>query len=272
MAGRGWVELADRVFVRRYAFYDQNIGAIVGDDGILVIDTRTSHVQGEEIRAHLRELTPLPVIGVVNTHGHSDHVFGNHVFRPVNIWGHVRCATMIETTGAAQRAALVKGMPAMAEEFGAVVLDPPDRTFDERARIDIGGRHVELRHLGRGHTDNDIVAIVEGAGVLFAGDLVENGAIPYFGDAFPIDWPATAEALLALVDGWVVPGHGDHANREFVAAQLEDFRAIADLGGRINAGELALDDAIAAAPYPADAAREPLERAVAQLRGELDGA
>jgi glyoxylase-like metal-dependent hydrolase (beta-lactamase superfamily II) len=271
MVSHRWVELADRVFVRRYAFYDQNIGAVIGDDGILVIDTRTSHVQGEEIRAHLRELTPLPVVAVLNTHGHSDHVFGNHVFRPVRIWGHERCRIMIEATGEFQRRALIEGMPAIAADVEAVELDPPDRTFDERASIDLGGRRVELRYLGRAHTDNDTVAIVEGAGVVFAGDLVENGATPYFGDSFPLDWPATADALLALVDGWVVPGHGDHGNREFVARQLEGFRAIADLGHRVHDGDLSLDDAIATAPYPAGDAREPLERAVAQLRGELEG-
>jgi glyoxylase-like metal-dependent hydrolase (beta-lactamase superfamily II) len=271
MVSRNWVELADRVFVRRYAFYDENIGAVIGDDGILIIDTRTSHVHGEEVRAHLRELAPLPVVAVLNTHGHSDHVFGNHVFRPVRIWGHERCRVMIEMTGEFQRRALIEGMPAMATEFEAVVLDPPDRTFDERASIDLGGRRVEFRYLGRGHTDNDVVAIVDGAGVVFAGDLVENGATPYFGDGFPMDWPATAEALLDIVEGWVVPGHGDHANREFVAAQLQAFRALADLGRRVHGGELGLDDAIAAAPFPPEAAREPLERAVAQLRGELDG-
>jgi glyoxylase-like metal-dependent hydrolase (beta-lactamase superfamily II) len=265
------VELADRVFVRRYAFYDQNIGAVIGDDGILVVDTRTSHVQGEEIKAHLRKLTPLPVAAVVNTHGHSDHCFGNHVFRPVTIWGHDRCTLMIERQGPPQRDALVAGMPAMAEEFAAVVLDPPDRTFGDRATVDVGGRTVELRYLGRGHTDNDIVAIVDGAGVVFAGDLLENGATPYFGDGFPLDWPVTAEALLPLVDGWVVPGHGDHANREFVETQVNAFYAIAGLARRVHAGELSMTDASVASPFPADQAMEPLERALAQLRGELDG-
>src|SRR4029077_8692648 len=74
-----WLEVGDRVFVRRYTFYDQDIGAIVGDDGVVIVDTRSSHRQGDEIRADLRRLTPLPVAAVVNTHMHSDHTFGNHV-------------------------------------------------------------------------------------------------------------------------------------------------------------------------------------------------
>ena len=55
-----WSEVGDRVFVRRYAFYDQNIGAVLGDDGVLIVDTRISHRQADEILADLRELTPLP--------------------------------------------------------------------------------------------------------------------------------------------------------------------------------------------------------------------
>ena len=54
----GWVEIGDRVFVRRYAFYDQNIGVVLGDGEALVIDTRSTHEQAREILADLRELTP----------------------------------------------------------------------------------------------------------------------------------------------------------------------------------------------------------------------
>ena len=84
-----WTEIGDRVFVRRYAFYDQNIGVVLGGGAALVIDTRSTHVQGREILADLRELTADPVTVVVNTHGHFDHAFGNRVFRPATIWGHV---------------------------------------------------------------------------------------------------------------------------------------------------------------------------------------
>src|SRR5689334_24442724 len=149
-----WPEVGDRVFPRRYAFYDQNIGAIVGDDGVLIVDTRISHRQADEILDDLRSLTPLPVRAVVNTHGHNDHAFGNHRFRPAPIWGHQRCARMVRETGAAQIARVAEAMPNLADDLAEVVLDPPDRTFDTSATVafDAGGRIVELRHLGRGHT------------------------------------------------------------------------------------------------------------------------
>ena len=73
-----WSEVGDRVFVRRYSFYDQNIGVVLGDEGVLVIDTRTSHRQADEIIDDLRSLTPLPGRVVVNTHGHHDHCFGHN--------------------------------------------------------------------------------------------------------------------------------------------------------------------------------------------------
>jgi hypothetical protein len=99
---------------------------------------------------------------------------------------------------------------------------------------------------------------------------VESGAPPSFGDAFPLDWPTTVEAMLGLfAAGPVVPGHGDVVDRSFVEGQLEELRAIADLGRRVHAGELSLDGAVELAPFPPAAALMPLERALMQLRGEL---
>jgi glyoxylase-like metal-dependent hydrolase (beta-lactamase superfamily II) len=266
-----WREVGDCVFVRRYAFYDQNIGVVLGDEGAVVIDTRISPRQASEILADLRTLTPLPVTIVVNTHGHSDHAFGNRSFRPATIWGHERCVTMIEATGARQLAGLAAVMPELADELAEVVLDPPDRTFSESVTIEIepGGRSIELRYLGRGHTDNDIVVTVPGANVLFAGDLLENDATPYFGDGFPLDWPATVERLVEFATGVVVPGHGSIDDRGFAVRQMTEFRAVAELATLVHEGRLDIDAAVLRTPYPADTAREPLERALAQLRGEI---
>ena len=100
----GWVEIGDRVFVRRYAFFDQNIGVVLADGHVLLIDTRSTHVQAREILADLRQLTADPVTVVVDTHGHFDHAYGNHVFRPAAIWGHERCVTFMARHGESRRA------------------------------------------------------------------------------------------------------------------------------------------------------------------------
>ena len=267
-----WLEVPDRVFSRRYAFFDQQIGVILGRGEALVIDTRISHRQGREILDDLAELTSAPVTVVVNTHWHHDHSFGNRVFRPATIWGHERTPPGMLAHGASMRAGLVAWEPELAEDLAEVVIDPPDQTFGDVASIEVGGRGVDLRYLGRGHTDADIIVEVPDAGVLFAGDLLEAGATPSFDDAYPLDWPWTVERLLSHVRGAVVPGHGDVGDRAFVEAQLAAFRSIADLAREIHEGRLDLDAAIAMSPFSPETSRQPLERGLAQLRGELEEA
>jgi len=116
------------------------------------------------------------------------------------------------------------------------------------------------------------VVVVDDAGVLLAGDLLENAPAPYFGDGFPLDWPDTAQRILDLVgeETVVVPGHGDHAGRQFAADSVRDFQTLAATARRLHAGKLDMDAAVTAAPYPARIAPEILERALAQLRGDLD--
>jgi glyoxylase-like metal-dependent hydrolase (beta-lactamase superfamily II) len=267
-----WVEVGDRVFVRRYAVLDQNIGVVLGEEGALVVDTRATHQHADELLADLRRLTPLPARVAVNTHGHWDHCFGNARFRPAPIWGHVRCAEMMRLTGENQRARISEASAELAVGLAEVVIDPPDQTFEDTATVEIepGGRSVELRYLGRGHTDNDVVVLVPDADVLFAGDLLENNATPFFGDGYPLDWPATAEALVDLVTGAVVPGHGGVGDRAFAIRQMTEFRTVAELAKLVHRGVIGIDDAVLRTPYPADTALEPLTRALAQLRGELD--
>jgi glyoxylase-like metal-dependent hydrolase (beta-lactamase superfamily II) len=266
---RGWEEVGDRVFVRRYDFFDQNIGVVLGRDAALVIDTRTTYRQAREILDDLRELTLAPVEVVVDTHGHYDHAYGNRIFRPATIWGHVGCRPFMERTGDARRERIISELPDLADDIGEVEIDPPDKSFDERAVVEVGDRQVELRFLGRGHTDHDAVVLVPGT------DLLEEGAVPSFGDSFPLDWPATVGALAPLVDGIAIPGHGDPGGPDWVREQAKELRAVADLGRRIAAGELDLDDAVGLTPYPAYPAedvRRPLKRAAAHARRELSEA
>jgi glyoxylase-like metal-dependent hydrolase (beta-lactamase superfamily II) len=275
-ASGGWVEIGDKVFVRRYAFYDQNIGVVLGRAEALVIDTRSTYAQAREIQADLRELTDSPVGVVVDTHGHFDHVFGNGIFRPATIWGHERCVTFMVRTGEARKRTIAVEEPLLADDLAEIVIDPPDRVFATHARIEVGGREVMLRYLGRGHTDHDVVVEIPGTDVVFAGDLVENGNVPFFADGYPLEWPATAGALAVRVredGGTVVPGHGVHSGRALADANAASLAALAELAGRIDSGELTLEEAIAEHPFPEhppEDARRGFERALMQIRGELD--
>ncbi|HEX7173124.1 MAG TPA: MBL fold metallo-hydrolase [Candidatus Limnocylindria bacterium] len=260
-----WREVGDRVWVRRYEALDQTIGVIGSEVGLAIIDTRASHRLADELRDELRQLAGA-VVAVVNTHGHWDHVFGNARFRGSPIYGHVRCATMILEHGEDQRARLLERYSAeTAEQFREVELVPPDRLIEDTARIELGERQVELRHLGRGHTDNDIVVCVPDASLLFAGDLLENAPAPGFGDSFPIAWAKTGRALLRLVDGVVVPGHGDPFDRAFAERQVHELAELARLARDAVSGAIGLDEATRRSPFPADATGEALERARIEL-------
>jgi glyoxylase-like metal-dependent hydrolase (beta-lactamase superfamily II) len=256
----GWQEVGDRVWRRRYRSLDLNVGAVVGADEVLVVDTRSFAAEAARLLEDLRALTRLPCRQVVNTHAHFDHCFGNASLRPAAIWGHERCVAHLRTRAAQEREHLLRWLPAAAGELEGLELDPPDRTVgDAGADLQVGGRRVELRFCGRGHTDHDLVVVVPDAGVVFCGDLVEEGAPPVYGtDAFPLEWPATLDRLGALAPPTVVPGHGDVVGPGFVAGQRDELAAMAALCRRVAAGELPAAAAVRAAPFPNETAREAL--------------
>jgi glyoxylase-like metal-dependent hydrolase (beta-lactamase superfamily II) len=228
-----FTEIADGVFVRRHAALDLNCGLVVGDGACLVVDTRSDLGEAADLAAAVRRVTPAPWT-VVNTHAHYDHCFGNATFRPATVWGSRGCAADLRTTGEAQRAArvaelLAAGDAAAAERVRTAPLDPPDALVDDVTHLDVGGREVVLRFLGRGHTGHDLVVEVDDGrdgNTVFAGDLVEEGAPPAFDDAFPVEWPATLGRLHALARGPVVPGHGAVVDAAFVGAQRQELLAV----------------------------------------------
>jgi glyoxylase-like metal-dependent hydrolase (beta-lactamase superfamily II) len=223
----GWREVGDRVFVRRHRELDLNCGLVVGEDACLVVDTRSHLGEGRALAEAVRTVTPHPWT-VVNTHAHFDHCFGNVAFRPAAVWAHRDCAAQLAATTEQQRADVVTSLLADgdpdAELVATTPVDLPDHLVDDLAVLDVGGRPVTLRHLGRGHTDADLVVAVDD--VVFAGDLVEEGAPPAMEDAFPLEWAATVTALLAMVRGPVVPGHGAVVDAAFVAAQRDELVAL----------------------------------------------
>ncbi len=248
-----WVEHGDGVFSKRYAYLQQQIGVVVCDDAVLLVDTRSHYGQVDELLADLGRLTPHPVRWAVNTHHHWDHTFGNAALRPVPIWGHTRCAEMLALFPERMRAEAKLCSPELADRFDEVEIVGPNRTFDESATLTIAGREISLRYLGRGHTNNDIVVVVPDAGVVFAGDLVEESAPPVYQDAYPLEWPDTVAILLDLVRGPVVPGHGASVNRDFVAAQQRDLAETADLAvARHAEGRTPHQAARAGGPFPID--------------------
>lgn len=215
-----WIEVGDGVLARRYTELDLTVGLVIGGERALVVDTRGDARQGAELMAAVRGLTALPLV-VAITHAHFDHCFGTGAFLPCPVFALPTCAAAIRATAQAQRAQWsahyrAEGDPVTADALAATEPPLPDRAAP--TVVDLGGRLVELVHPGRGHTDHDLVVHVDD--VLFAGDLVEQGAPPSLGaDSVLPDWPGTLDVLLAREPRTVVPGHGDPVDAAFVARQ-----------------------------------------------------
>lgn len=226
-----WREVGPQTYVLATGPYLLNVGLIVGLERAVVVDTGAGPRHGAAILDAVREMTELP-LAVVNTHSHFDHFFGNAVFAAAGaseFWAHASCAADIAATGDEQRSFVTDGEPEMASGTGNnTVLVVPEHTVDDQpVTLDLGGRSVELFHLGRGHTDNDLLVGAET--VVFAGDLIEEGADPAFEDAFPAEWVQTLERLIRLRHQYdiFVPGHGKPVGPEHVRVQASTMsRAI----------------------------------------------
>lgn len=249
-----WIELADGVLARRHVELDLTTGLVLGAERALVVDTRGDLVQGAQLRAAIRSVTALPLV-IAITHAHFDHCFGTGALPATAAHAHPRCRSTLARTAAAQRTAWVahyrgRGDDATADALAGTDPPLPAGDVDPCLIVDLGGRTVVLRHLGRGHTDHDVVAEVADAGVVFAGDLVEQGAPPDFGDAEPREWPATVAALLELGADVIVPGHGDPMDRAAVTAQQAELATVAALHEAVGRGELDEQEATARSPFP----------------------
>ncbi|HEY6740302.1 MAG TPA: MBL fold metallo-hydrolase, partial [Actinopolymorphaceae bacterium] len=223
-----WIEVGDGCFAGRYEPFDVGVGVVIGDDGLLVVDTRASTRQGRTLRDDIRRLSTLPVRAVVDTHWHFDHCFGNGAFEGVPVYGHASVPRTLADRAEKTRAGLADEPG--GEEYAETEVVPPDTTFQTVRSVVLGDRVVELVHPGRGHTDGDIVVLVPDADVLYAGDLIEESGPPAYGDdSYPLDWPATLEILSGLLTPRtaVVPGHGKVVDQMYVLSQRGDLSRVA---------------------------------------------
>ena len=152
----------------------------------------------------------------------------------------------VDAAGRAAAAASLAGFERAASEFRNIVIEAPTVTFETGTlRIDLGGRVVELKHLGRGNTGGDVVAWLPAERILVAGDLVDH-PVPYAFAGYPSEWIGTLERLAALDPLLVLPGHGEPLRGkgyiERVAALLRDLRQqVNDLLEK-NGGGFALEE------------------------------
>lgn len=227
-----WESPSSGVHRCRLPFLDVTVGVILGRDGAVVVDTGSTLEEAASVAADVAELGGVPVRHVVLTHDHFDHVLGAPVFAGAELWAAPRVAETLARRRAELRADAIRyGADAAAVDRALAAISVPEHRI-RRCRIDLGARTVDVEHLGRGHTDHDLVVRV-GAGasgdpvVVFCGDLVEESADPAVGpDADPRAWVGTLDRLLDFggEHARYVPGHGATVDAAFVRRQQDQLR------------------------------------------------
>ena len=191
-----------------------NAAFVVTPDGVLVIDALGSPPLARQLLALIRDKTPQPVRYVVITHCHADHIYGLQEFKKAGarLVAHVGCRDYLNSETARLR------LQASREEMAPWIDDDtrlvaPDQWVGEGGAehdvfLQLGPRRFRLQHAGPAHTDEDLVVLDEASGVLFAGDIVFRGRIPFVGQADSGRWVAALDRMMALKPRLLVPGHG----------------------------------------------------------------
>jgi glyoxylase-like metal-dependent hydrolase (beta-lactamase superfamily II) len=195
-----------------YAFTaegDPNSGVIVGDDGVMVIDTQATPVMARQVIDRVARITDKPIKYVLLTHYHAVRVLGASAYDGAEIIASDATRALIAERGKQDMDSEIGRFPRL---FRAVESIPgltwPSLTFPDQMSVWLGKREVRIMHIGRGHTAGDVVAFVPDADVVFSGDLVEYHSACYCGDAHFTDWPATLDRLAEFSAKALVPGRG----------------------------------------------------------------
>jgi cyclase len=240
------------------AMLNCNAAVIVNRDHVLVVDTHSKPSAAKALIQQIRdEVTELPVRYVVDSHLHGDHAMGNEAYPEVfganvEVISSVKTREWLEKLGVlrmqetldslpkqiadlrarreasrdetmrAELATHIEGLEAYLKEMRPARVTLPTMTFDHRLVIHRGGREIHLLFLGRAHTAGDVVAYVPSERIVATGDLM-HGLLPYMGDGFPDEWPATLRALEALDFDRVIPGHGSIQEGKSVLAQFRGY-------------------------------------------------
>lgn len=257
------LEIAPGVFVHegRHAAWGEaenadvaNLGFIIGEHCVAVIDTGGSPALGEALLRAVAQRTTRPVCYVINTHVHPDHVLGNRAFaatgadRPQFV-GHARLTAALTARAPAHLAALERdsGVP---RDVGLIVY--PDLQVADRVQLDLGNRAIELRAWPTAHTDNDLTVHDPATGTLFAGDLVFVTHLPVV-DGKLLGWLEVLSVLEGLPAARVVPGHGA-VSADWPAAVVPQRTYLESLRDQVRAAIRAgrtIGEAVASVPAPA---------------------
>ncbi len=186
-----------------------NAGFVVTRDGVVVFDALASPPLAEKLLDLIRTITKQPIKRVIVSHYHADHFYGLQVFEAqgAEIWAQRAAEGATRTPEAALRLAQRKEALFPWVDDDTRLLEA-DYFVEGDTGFEMGGVHFILRHVGPAHSSEDLAMLVKEDGVLYAGDVVFRGRVPFVGDADTRAWIAALDKLIATHPRVLVPGHG----------------------------------------------------------------
>ncbi len=186
-----------------------NAGFVITREGVVVFDALASPPLAEKMLKLIRRITKQPIKLVIVSHYHADHYYGLQVFKRegAEIWAHRHAEGRTRTEEAALRFAQRKEVLFPWVDEHTRLLEP-DVFIEGDKNFRLGGVHFALRYVGPAHSAEDIAMLVVPDRVLYAGDLVFKGRVPFVGEADSKAWLASLDKLIALQPRVLVPGHG----------------------------------------------------------------
>ena len=189
--------------------YMSNAGFVVTKAGVVVFDSLGTAVLGHKLVNAIKKVTSQPIKRVIVSHYHADHIYGLQVFQDLGaeIWAHTSGQNYLGSDAAAllmtqRRDTLFPWVDEKSRLVGASKWLTADVDFE------LGGLHFQLRHVGPAHAPDDMVMFVKEDAVLFTGDLIFIGRVPYVGDADSRSWLVAIDKLIAFKPKFLITGHG----------------------------------------------------------------
>lgn len=220
-AGQEVIKVTNDIFtITKGSVVNSNTTFIVSDAGVLVIDTRPNPEEALKVLREIRKVTSRPIKYVINTHFHGDHVFGNEIFAEASaIIAHINVRLFLEGKTGEEHLALFKKMGTPGLEDTKIII--PDITYQRGLDIIFGRFNLQVRYLGKGHTDSDTIIYIPEEKILITGDLVFNGKIPFAGHAYISEWIKRVEDLEKFDAKIIIPGHGDVGDKTLISTMKQ---------------------------------------------------